>query len=368
MKRREFLATTAKSAVGMSLSSMAIACSARTNPPGGAKNWAWVHGSADLTADEWRRRFARVRAAGIHGVLVSGNDEVVRELADAAHAEDLECHRWIWVLNRSGDDWVKNNHPEWFTISRNGDSSLEHPPYVGYYQWLCPTRPGVREYLRGVVDRIASDPSIDGVHLDYIRHSDVILPVGLWEKYGLIQDREHPEFDFCYCEVCRATFSQQTGKDPLALPDPTGDLAWRVFRWNSVTGLVETLAEAAHARGKPISAAVFPTPGLARRLVRQAWDGWPLDAFFPMLYHTFYEEELAWIGAATAEGVAALAPRTPLYSGLFIPSLPPADLADAFSVARSAGAAGVALFELGGLSDEHLARFAEAAWTSSAEG
>lgn len=361
MKRREFLATTAKSAAVMSLFATPIGCSTRVGPGRGAKNWAWVHGGADLPASEWRRRLAQVRAAGIHGVLVSGHDEVVRDLADAAHAEDVKCHRWIWVLNRSGDEWVKTNHPEWFTISRNGDSSLEHPPYVGYYQWLCPTRLGVREYLRGVVDRIASDSSVDGVHLDYIRHSDVILPVGLWEKYDLIQDREYPEFDFCYCDVCRTTFSRQTGNDPLALPDPTSDPGWREFRWNSVTELVQILAEAAHARGKPISAAVFPTPALARRLVRQAWDDWPLDAFFPMLYHTFYEQELGWIGASTAEGVAVLPSRTPLYSGLFIPSLPPADLADAFSVARAAGAAGVALFELGGLTDEHLERFAEAA-------
>ncbi len=144
------------------------------------KNWTWVHGGGEASPEEWRRRFARVREAGIEAVLVGGGDTEV--LSTAARAEDLEFHRWIWILNRNGDEWAKQNHPEWFTVSRNGESSLEKPPYVGYYKWVCPTRPPVREYLRGIIDEIAADPNIDGVHLDYIRYCDVILPVGLWAK------------------------------------------------------------------------------------------------------------------------------------------------------------------------------------------
>ncbi len=119
------------------------------------------------------------------------------------------------------------------------------------------------------------------------------------------------------------------------------------------------LADAVHAHGKRITAAVFPTPTLARKLVRQAWEQWPLDAFFPMLYHGFYNEDLAWVGRATGEGVAALPPAIPLYSGLYLPSLPPEELARAVSIARLAGAAGVSLFEMGGLTEQHLARFRE---------
>lgn len=358
MKRRRFLEAVGKAALGLGL------LRSRLHPrPGGPaaprqlKNWTWVHGR-DASRGEWRRRFAHLRAAEIHAVLVSGGD--VETLATAAHAEGLEFHRWIWTLNRSGDRWVKENHPEWFSVSRTGHSSLEKPPYVGYYQWLCPTRPEVREYLQGIVDRIAGDPTIDGVHLDYIRHSDVILPVGLWAKYDLVQDREYPEFDFCYCEVCRRTFQIESGTDPLALPDPSQNAEWREFRWRGVTDVVRALAETVRAHGKPITAAVFPTPALARRLVRQAWDHWPLDAVFPMIYHNFYEEDVAWIGEATQEGVAALPAETPLYSGLYLPSLTPAALATAVRFALQAGAFGVALFEMERLSDEHLANFSHA--------
>lgn len=319
-------------------------------------NWAWVHGSAEGGADRWNQRFSRLAQAGIGGVLVSGGDTDL--LSAAAHRAGLAFHRWIWVLNRPGDTWAKENHPEWFSVSRAGRSSLTRPPYVGYYQWVCPTREPVREYLSGVVDEVAAHPGVDGVHLDYIRHPDVILPVGLWAKYGLVQDRELPEFDFCYCEICRETFRREAGADPLDLPDPPADERWRRFRWDAVTGVVGRLAAVSRGRGKPISAAVFPTPSLARTLVRQAWDAWPLDAVFPMLYHGFYEEGLAWVGRSVAEGVSALPAKRPLYAGLYLPDLEPDQLARAIELAKANGAAGVACFESGGLTDRHLAALA----------
>ena len=356
--RRDFIGRVGKAAVGLGLASATSeACALKASSQREPKNWTWAHGGGDVSEDEWRRRFARIRAAGIHGVLVSGGDTEL--LSRAAHAEDLEFHRWIWVLNRSGDTWVREYHPEWFTIARTGQSSLENPPYVGYYKWICPTREPVREYLSGIVDELAASPNIDGVHLDYIRHSDVILPAGLWSKYDLVQDREYPEFDFCYCDVCRERFQRETGNDPLELPDPTLDVAWREFRWDTVTELVSQLAERAHAHEKPITAAVFPTPSVARKLVRQAWEQWPLDAFFPMIYHEFYEKDVPWIGTATSEGVAALPAGIPLYSGLFLPNLSPDELAESVSHASSAGASGVSLFEMGGLTNEHLAQLAE---------
>ena len=100
-------------------------------------------------------------------------------------------------MNRPGDTWAQENHPEWFTVSRNGDSCLENPPYVGYYKWVCPSREPVREYLRGLVDELAADTQVDGVHLDYVRHCDVILPRGLWETYDLVQDVEHQRLSAC---------------------------------------------------------------------------------------------------------------------------------------------------------------------------
>lgn len=354
--RREFLTLTAAAAA-----SLDWGCRTRPEVAGGEavapasslpNAWTWVHGNATRTPDEWRTRFARLRAAGIGGVLVSGGPTPM--LSAAAREAGLSFHRWTWTLNRSGDGFVKDTHPEWFTVSRNGESSLTTPPYVGYYQWLCPTRPAVRAYLRDQIEGIAADPAVDGVHLDYVRHADVILPVGLWAKYGLVQDREMPEFDFCYCDTCREAFAAETGRDPVELDDPASDEDWRAFRWRGVTTLVTDLATAVHNHGKPITAAVFPTPELARRLVRQAWDQWPVDAVFPMLYHGFYNEDLPWIGRCVQEGLSALDTGRRLYAGLYLPDLGPADLSAATRLALDAGASGFSAFEMNGLTDAHL--------------
>lgn len=313
--------------------------------------WTWVHANNDAPAI-WRARFARLYAGGISGVIVGGGDTAM--LADAAHAEGLAFHAWTWIMNRSGDAWVKANHPEWFDVSRNGESSLTHPPYVGYYQWLCPTRAEVREYLRGMITAVAEVAGVDAVQLDYIRYPDVILPRGLWSQYNLVQDHEMPEYDFCYCSVCRETFRRQAGYDPLSLADPSVDQAWREFRWNSITDVVAILAATVHSHNREISAAVFPTPTLARMEVRQAWDKWPLDMVFPMTYHRFHDQAIPWIGGAVREGVAAIPASEPIYAGLHLPDLDPAALVEAINVVKDAGGAGVSLYDSGGLTDAHL--------------
>lgn len=315
--------------------------------------WTWVHANGTDTALQWRTRFARFRAGGISGVIVGGGDPGL--IGEAAHAEGLAFHVWAWMLNRNGDSWVQSKFPEWFDVSRKGESSLTHPPYVGYYKWLCPTRPEVRAYLNAQVKEAAQVGEVEGVHLDYIRHPDVILPRGLWDTYHLVQDHEMPEYDFCYCPVCRTTFAQASGYDPLSLPDPSTDMAWRKFRWDSITNLVKELSATVRAHNKLISAAVFPTPSLARMQVRQAWDQWPLDLVFPMTYHKFHSEDIPWIGRAAREGVDAIPATEPLYAGLHLPDLDPPSLVRAVNAAREGGAAGVSLYDSGSLSDAHLA-------------
>ena len=273
MKRRKFLRTLGGGAVGAGLlpTTLLQGCGGGEElPPAEFTAWTWVHGGADRTPEEWLTRFTQLEESGFHAVLVSGGD--IDVLSAAAHSAGLEFHRWMWILNRNGDRWAMENHPEWFTVNRNGNSTLDVPPYVDYYRWVCPTRAPVREYLNGLIGEVAADDRIDGVHLDYIRHSDVILPRGLWDKYDLIQDVEHPEFDYCYCDVCRGTFEAEHGIDPMTLDDPPSNEAWVRFRWDSVTRLVTELTETVHSYDKPISAAVFPGPSLARRLVRQSWD------------------------------------------------------------------------------------------------
>ena len=103
-------------------------------------------------------------------------------------------------------DSVHAEHPEWYNVNRNGDNSWDHPAYVGYYRFLCPSRPGVHEFLQKRVRELSAF-DVDGVHLDYIRYPDVILAESLQPHYDIVQDKEYPQYDYCYCDVCRAGFA-----------------------------------------------------------------------------------------------------------------------------------------------------------------
>jgi uncharacterized lipoprotein YddW (UPF0748 family) len=313
------------------------------------KHWAWMRGGFK-SLDDWRRKLAEMRAAGIEAVLIGGDRDFYGSHIPAAREEGVEVHAWILTMMRG--EHVKT-HPDWYAVSRKGVSTADKPPYVDYYKFMCPSRDEVRQYLSGFVRNLAQIDGLASVHLDYIRYPDVILPVALWPKYNLLQDKEYPEFDFCYCSVCRDRFKRQSGIDPLQIEDPPSHRAWLQYRYDSITEVVSFLADEVHARKKLTTAAVFPTPTIARKLVRQEWTRWKVDAVLPMAYHAFYKEDLSWIERATREGVEALGGRIPLYTGLYVPDLPPADLARAARYGLAGGANGICVFQGNTLTPDH---------------
>ena len=360
MNRRRFLQVLGSGAALASLpvdrKIVAFAGCPCLDPGSPLKNWAWMRGDIK-SMDEWRRKLAEMRAAGIHAILIGGSAEFYRKAVPVVRQEGLEIHAWIFTMMRG--EHVKT-HPDWYAVSRKGISTAEKPPYVDYYRFLCPSREEVRQQLLGYMRELAEIDGLASVHLDYIRYPDVILPVALWPKYKLVQDKEYPEFDFCYCRFCRDSFKRQEGVDPLDLPDPPAHVAWIQYRYDTITDVVAMLADEVHARKKQVTAAVFPTPAIARNLVRQDWARWKLDAVLPMVYHSFYKEDVPWIERATREGVDALRGRIPLYTGLYVPDLPPADLGRAVKHALAGGAQGVSLFQGNTMTPAHWEEYSAA--------
>ena len=366
MKKRTFIRTLGAGGMGLVL---------RGSLPGGTlaealgqnlrrKNWAWVGKSVNTTDDNWKKIFGAARRANIDAVIPEVYDgqeayyastrhpvasDWLARLLPIAKAEGLECHAWMWSMPCNQEE-VRRLHPEWFCVNRNGESAWEKPAYVDYYRFLCPSRPEVWEFLKGTVTELGSIAEIAGIHLDYIRFPDVILAKRFQLKYGIVQDREYPAYDYCYCEVCREGFKSMTGVDPLKLPDPTANPEWRQFRYDLITRLVNTvLVPAGRQCGKIVTAAVFPN----WESVRQQWTAWDLDGVMPMLYHGFYDENIDWIRRHTARGVEHLKERTPVYSGLFVSHLTPTALKDAYAASIAGGARGVALFDAQSMTDEH---------------
>ena len=374
MKKREFIKLAAASAMSLMAGGSFLGCNPKNQQvfQGSKKilpdNWIWIRPSLDKSDDDWKKAFERIKKAGIDGVLpevYSSNETLfdhpilpvkerwLERIIPIAHAAGLQVHAWMWTMPLNNPDLIKK-HPDWFSVNRNGDPSNTHPAYVDYYKFLCPCNEEVAEFVAGNVEALAKIEDLDGIHLDYVRQPDVILAEAFQPKYGIVQDKEYPEYDYPYSENCRNQFKAKHGIDPMDLGDsaPENEV-WRQFRYDAVSNIVNNhCVPMARKYDKTITAAVFPN----WESVRQEWHKWDLDAFLPMLYQGFYNADIAWIGEQVKAAKTRLKEANndkPIFSGLFLPHLEnPEDLKRAIEVAKANGAKGVSFF--GDLKDEYL--------------
>jgi uncharacterized lipoprotein YddW (UPF0748 family) len=362
MHRRQFLKAAALAPVVPIVSRLAAQAAPARKP---LKNFVWIRPSLTATPDDWRRDFALMRASGISGInaeIYNGTNTLFRSrrlpvraewlesILPIAKAQGIDVHAWMWSMPCLIPSIMKE-HPDWYNVNAKGESAVDKPAYVDYYKFLDPARPEVREFVQGTVKELAAIPGLTGIHLDYIRHPDAILPSALWSKYGIVQDEVYPPYDYGYTEYSRRIFKAAHGIDPIDLPDPEKDAAWMRYRLDSVVDLVnEYLVPAAHAGGKVLSAAVFPGPSRARVMVRQDWGRFRLDAFLPMLYHTFYDAGPEFVKQYTDEAVHTVS--APVYSGLFVSPLDAPAFTTTVQMALAGGASGVSIFDFGAMNPE----------------
>lgn len=327
------------------------------NNPNSFEFATWITSSKNKSDADYISEFKKYKAGGIDEVLIntSTDPNQLKRLVPLATSQGLKVHAWIMALNRPGDT-VALQHPEWYAVSKEGKSCYDTRPYVSYYQWLCPTRAESRNHVLGLIEGLAKVEGIESVHLDYIRFSDIFLPIGLLPKYNLKQERELPEFDFCYCEVCVSAFEKRHHKNPRNIENTAIDMEWKQFRLNAVKSVVDEAYAIAKKYNKRLTAAVFPYPEMADHMVRQRWDKWKIDEVYPMIYHGFYNEDIAWVGFATGQGVADLKYKeTTLNTGLYLPDFKtPEALKEAIIVAKQNGAKGVSFFEGPNLTEAYL--------------
>jgi len=108
----------------------------------------------------------------------------IRELKKAG----LKVHAWIVSLNLHNEDFARS-HRDWYVVNKEGVSCVDSPPYVNHYKWLCPTREEVRENLKSLFLEIAEKFDVDGLHFDYIRIPDILLPKALRKNTKVCQKK-----------------------------------------------------------------------------------------------------------------------------------------------------------------------------------
>lgn len=318
------------------------------------KFWTWITATPERTDESFAEEFSKYSENGIDAILINThtNTELLARLVPIAKKFSLEVHAWMFTVNRPGDI-VAEQHPEWYAVSRDGKSCFDNPPYVGYYKWLCPTRKASRNHILSLIENLAKVEGVASVHLDYIRYSDIFLPISLLPKYDLVQDEELPQFDFCYCDVCIREFEKIHHKNPRDFENPAIDMEWKNFRLNKVKAIVDEAYAIAHENDKNLTSAVFPYPEMADHMVRQRWDKWNVDAVLPMAYNSFYNEEVDWVGFATKQGVEDLKGKaTTLHTGIYVPTLSSEEVVEAITLAKKNGASGVSFFDGPAITDE----------------
>lgn len=324
--------------------------------------WTWCHFSPRT---DWEDYFTRLTQTGIRGIILQSGPEGFEQVIPVAKRHGVTVYAWVWVLNNGGIAYL---HPEWLDYNRNGESLRDKQAYVAYYKFLSPIIPGVRKAIAEGIERTAAVEGLDGISMDYCRYVDQILPTTLWAQYGIVQDKEYAEWDYGYHPEMLKAFEAKYGYDPSKSEDPSQDSVWLQFRLDRVTEVANMVGEIAHRHGMDISASPFPTPSMARRMVRQDWGKWKLDVAFPMIYQGFYNGDTTWIADCVRECVAAK-PETMICCGLHVPDFygggrdGKPTLTEAMEAAVRAGARGIAFFTFDAMTEpmrEEVRRFIEA--------
>ena len=308
--------------------------------------WVWSQAYHQWSTAHWQNTLQKLADAGISGLLLHGDTADIHRVALMAACFGIQTHVWYVTMNNA------QAPPQWLSVNALGKSLADHKAYVNHYKFMCPALPEVRQYLLAKMEELESIRGISGIHFDYIRYVDVILPKKLQPKYHLKQKDIMPEFDYGYHPYMRKLFKAKHRVDPLKLPDPLHDTAWFHFRLNVLDTTVIQLRNQIEKAGFITSAAVFPTPDMSRRMVRQDWDSWHLNYYFPMAYNNFYGKKYAWLKRVSKTDKKAVGQHSKVFTGLFVPALKKGNrLTKAMRAAMKGGADGIAFFNLKALDD-----------------
>lgn len=290
-----------------------------------------------------------MKETGLDGLMLNApSPDDYRAAIPVAQKYGIEVYAWLWTMNLEHDrDSLLKAHPDWFSVNRNGESLANSKAYVDYYKFLCPALPEVREYIKNKIRAYCEVEGLNGIAIDYHRFVDVVLPTTLWPRYGIVQDREYPQWDFGYHPALIEKFKAKFNYDPREQEDPSTDEKWLQFRCDQITEVANEIAEVVHSYGKTMAASPFPTPAMARKMVRQDWGKWNLDIVFPMVYHNFYTGDVSFIADCTKDNVKQKNAMTTLYCGMMASNSPV--MFECMDSAFNNGAKGIAIFTIGGL-------------------
>ncbi len=261
----------------------------------------------------------------------------IAQCVEAGKKYGIEVHPW--KVN-----WNLSTAPPEFVAQMRAEKRLQANWRGEEEAWLCPSNPANFQLELDTMLEVVRNYDVDGVHFDYIRY---------------------PHGENCYCDGCRERFEADRGAAVVNWPADcyNGPLRaeYRQWRCDNITRLVRATAEQAR-QIKPwikISAAVFSDYPACKDSVGQDWVLWCREGYLDFVCPMNYTESDTRFQNIVTNQVSLVGGAVPVYSGIGQFIIPDDQVVGQMELARSLGADGFILFNMGtGLAEQGLPRYA----------
>jgi uncharacterized lipoprotein YddW (UPF0748 family) len=311
----------------------------------------WCHSAQGVPGKSWDEVLGEVADAGFNMILpnmlwggiayyesdvlpraadLAKTGDRITEIVAASKKHDVDVH--VWKVN-----WNLVRADSAFRQKAIDEGRIQRDPRGEIIEFLCPSSPINFALERDSMVEVAKNYDVAGIHFDYIRY---------------------PNRDGCFCDPCRERFEAIIG-EPVknwpadALRNGVQHEAYQEFRRSNITRLVKAVSEEAR-RVRPdikISAAVFRNWPDCRESVAQDWVAWIEAGYLDFVCPMNYTNEPAQFEEWNRTQLDATGHKIPFLPGIGVTSsassLSPDKVVEQIKIARSQGADGFTIFNLG---------------------
>lgn len=287
--------------------------------------------------------------------------DVLENLVREAHAQGLKVDAWLVDFADGERGAAYREHPEWAMLNPDGTTTASetlgvakrHYPYV----WMCPARrPGYTDqWLLPMIEEIATNYAVDGIHHDYVRYPGDVAPEGYCfcdyclkhiPRYAMLtyetgstdrlrvkRSQEHIEANWSDVTMLPSDWEQRDRREKAdyilnGRTIPGGPPDMRYYFYDYRAHQIDTFVREARERVQKInpkitiSAAVFKNPVQSGRFIGQRWQEWSrwVDVFMPMTYRSFFagtpEDYYVHLTETTSRQIEWTRREKPLYQGI----------------------------------------------------
>ena len=120
-----------------------------------------------------------------------GTGDDLKKLVAAAHQRDMKVFIDVVINHTSWDSVLLGEHPDWYTHDAGGQIIPPNPDWVDVAD-LDWSKPGLRQYMTGMLVRWLRDYGLDGFRCDYASG----VPTDFWNSVRPELDRVRPGLAF----------------------------------------------------------------------------------------------------------------------------------------------------------------------------